>query len=187
MKIKWPIIFSLSVGLIALVGIIGKYTSETNLNEDLIYCKYVDEITKPFIDRVYQEQNFRLVGGGGSFIHNVKLISLSFDKAIDDVEVSESRVWLVNCVEEMLKAVNEKKELHPYLDHFPFTNKGIKLSLMFNYNYTKNNRAVAHVLNYDGKVYYSYYDPEEDQLKDLHQETYEEAVRIVREQGRLAP
>ncbi|WP_420421709.1 hypothetical protein [Simkania sp.] len=153
------------------------------------YVKISSEIMAEYINDINMTYGVSCYGSGGSFLDNVKMISLSFSASNMNLSIDQSRIMIVNAVESLLKRVNDDERIHPYLEHFPFSSRGIKISFSFHNN--KGERVSEEFVAYastdeKGRVFYSGYDHKAEKFKDLHQETYEEALRIVREQGRLA-
>jgi hypothetical protein len=148
-----------------------------------IYCKYANEITGPFSTYLRKNYNLYYYGGGGGFLENVKIISLHY-KTIKQLPIDDARVLFITCVEELLKRINENEKIRPYLEHYPFTEKGLEFSISL---YDENKERVppsfpAYVSLINKKIYYAYYDYETDMLKDLYSEPYQEALSIVKKE-----
>ena len=99
-------------------------------------------------------------------------------RGIKKVNVEEARILLITLTKELLDRINSDQQIRPYLDHYPFTEKGISLGLSFYDDQGKrvDNGYVAHLfVAKDGNICYDTYNHEED----LYEEPYEEALRIV--------
>ncbi|PCI92160.1 hypothetical protein COB11_07875 [Candidatus Aerophobetes bacterium] len=123
-------------------------------------------------------------GGGGAFLYNVKNINISFASR-EMMDLGQARKLLISCSEELLRRINANDRIRPYLEHFPFSEKGISLGT--SYFDSKLNRVqpkyIARVCIIHGNIYYTIYDKEADTLKTIHEETYQEALNIVRSQN----
>ena len=154
------------------------------------YEKISDKITARTAKKLSKKYQLDPVGSGGSMMHDVKKLALSFN-CYHPLSIDESRRLVVDCVNEYLKSVNENKEIRPYLHNFPFNEQNIELAIfIFEDNkFTKIQPGqVSSVSTLNGKIRYKTRSAEDQYKREtLHQETYEEALRIVKEQGRLAP
>ena len=108
------------------------------------------------------------------------LIILSFQGCYR-LDVSAARRLYIDGVEDLLHRYNTDKVVRPYLHNFPFTLSNLDIALLL------ENRSggfvprnfVASVFNVDNRIIYCYFDEEQNGLLDLHEESYEDAVRIV--------
>ena len=117
---------------------------------------------------------------------NVKEVMLALE-GFQALDVEQTRVLFVNCAEEMLKRYNQSEKIRPYLDHYPFDENDIELSISFNKKSGQeiSNEYVAHVFLVNGNVCYSYYDFDKKRLERRHKEPYQEALKKVKEAGLL--
>lgn len=90
-----------------------------------------------------------------------------------------------------LNMVNDSAEIRPYLHNYPFTEQNIQVTIFvyLDSNFTKVEPGqVNTVSTVNGRVRFHTRSAEDQYRREtLHEESYAEAVRIVREQGRLAP
>lgn len=83
----------------------------------------------PLIEKKYK---MRLCGSGGGMPDGiVNMLALSFD-SYRTISIEEARPILVDCINIYMNAVNEDKELKPYLKNAPFTPENIEISIYFN-------------------------------------------------------
>lgn len=148
--------------------------------EDPIYCHYSHAITDKYCADMAKTYKLYYYGGGGEFLKRVDRINLSFN-SIQSLNIAESRILIINCTEELLKRINADKDIKPYLSHYPFTETGTDLSISF---YQENRervsaKFVAMVFTANGNIYYSSYNHNKKKLIDLHEESYQEALKIV--------
>ena len=152
-----------------------------------IYCQYADDITHPYIAYVSKKYQLYCYGQGGGFLQNVNKIILYFENQNKKLDVEQSRILIVNCVEELLQRINKYERIRPYLQNYPFTNKEIKISIAF-YNKTEKRveqKYIAFIFIKNGKLTYCSYNHETKQFIDMHEEPYTEALEKVKVSGQL--
>jgi hypothetical protein len=149
--------------------------------EEPIYCKYVDRITEKYCADMATTYKLYYYGGGGGFINTVNEIDLSFN-TIQNLNIAEARILIIKCTEELLSRINADKDIKPYLSHYPFTEKGIALSISCDQEDRKrvSSKFVAMVFTANGNIYYSSYNHNKRKFHDLHEESYQEALKIVK-------
>jgi len=99
----------------------------------------------------------------------------------DDIKKG-TKSSLVDSVEEYLSAINSNEKIRPYLHNYPFTAKNVEIVIYF-HNPNGSNVAsgkISIAAAKRGKVicYIDY--PEKYTIKTIHEETYEEALKLVR-------
>jgi len=148
--------------------------------EEPIYCEYADKITGKYCADMAKTQKLYCYGGGGGFIKNVNRITLNFN-TVQNLNIAESRALIIKCTEELLKRINTDADIKPYLSHYPFTEQGITLGISFDQEDKKrvSSKFVAMVFTVDGSVYYSSYNHNKKKFQDIHEESYQEALKIV--------
>jgi hypothetical protein len=144
-----------------------------------------------FINRQGQilgkKYQMRQSGNGLGAMNKVELMCISFDKYGAPLNEKEARSLVIHCVEDFLEAVNSDEQLRPLLKDYPFTAKNLDLGI-FSFDKDQSlhifpNIAVAS--NYKGKISFS-----TKEAPDIYgyytekYETYEEAVAILKEQGK---
>lgn len=148
--------------------------------KESVYCKYADQIVDEYI--AYMKKNYQLYceGRGGGFLHNVNNIDVSF-VGTKNLSIEDTRILIVKSVEELLKRINENTNIQPYLSHYPFTERGLSLivSLCKKNGERVDSDFIALAFVAGAKVYYSFYDHKEHCLKNLYEESYQEALKIV--------
>jgi hypothetical protein len=154
------------------------------------YISLSHKISDQFVKDYSKRTGVNITGSGGGMMDDIDLICLTFEGR-QRLDVSGARRLYVDGVEDLLSRYNTSKIVRPYLHNFPFTIDNLRFMLGFEDGYGKHLASgfVALVLCANGKIYYCYYDPGVDELLDLHEETYEEALRIVhaeREQSKTA-
>lgn len=149
-------------------------------------CDYGDitrGIMSSYSKELYKSKGFDLIGSGGATADDVKVISLHYwnHRLVD---LAEARILYVNAVEDFIKLVNANTEIRPYLHDYPITIRNLEFTLGFvddEYNHVRNKR-IAYISTINEIVYYRIFT--KNDLVNIHQEPYEEAVRIVKEQNK---
>ena len=193
--------------LVANILVLFIFIMKLHAREELpIYEHYVNEIVNSFCAEVEAEhKGLTCSGSGGSMPDNVRKISVDFYASFT-ASVEEARLLQVSCAKKLLNKINSHEKIKPYLVKYPFTPKEISISISF---YDKNGKrpldgSVARTLLAIDKIFYkkaemvkkiapSFLDasdpknithapPEEyisEELIDLYNEPFEEAVKIV--------
>jgi hypothetical protein len=126
-------------------------------------------------------------GNGLGAMNKVELMSILFDRYGAPLNEKEARSLVIHCVEDFLEAVNSDEQLKPLLKDYPFTAKNLKLTI---FSFDKDQVIhyfpnIAVVSNSKGKIGFFTEDP-----SDIYSyytkkyETYEEAVAILKEEGK---
>lgn len=96
---------------------------------------------------------------------------------------NEARERLVDCVEDLLTAINENEEIRPFLKNYPYTTKNVEISIFSNYEDGKEVfdpyiRVVS--LASSDTIYFSTKEPNKIPYKHEYCESYHEALTIVK-------
>ncbi len=124
---------------------------------------------------------FKKVGYGGALMHDIEEVSLTYGVIIDRHDISTARKIAIACIDLFTKMINADEQVQPYLHERPFPPSRFDLSLELKNldgSWYEGN-GVASVVFVRGKLYFTKYNPETGFSTDLHEETYEEAKRIV--------
>lgn len=146
------------------------------------HVRLAEKISFKYSKLAYENDDLFLDGYGGGMMGDIHRISLSFD-SVRQPDISQARKLLVAKVEEFLMMVNSDCNIRPFLHTYPFDEKNVE----FDIGFTKAQGGfvdppyVAHVFIKSGIVYYGVYDCEKKRIKDLHEEPYSEAYKIVNE------
>ncbi len=98
------------------------------------------------------------------------------------IKVSKSGEILLEVCEGFLKRVNNDRKLRPYLVEYPYNGTNIDIMILF-VDPTNNwvmPPYIALAANFQGEVYYRTTNIGR-KLVHLHKETYEEALKIVKD------
>ena len=113
-------------------------------------------------------------------MHDIQMMMMGFNY-YHVVDVNAARHLLVDSVEEYLSAINANEELRPYLHDYPFTAKNIKISIYF-YSPDRYKVPTGEIMiaaANEGQLVYYIDEPEKYDLKAIHEETYEDALKAV--------
>ena len=114
---------------------------------------------------------------------DIQAVALGF-ASYKALNVDEARKLYVNIVEEYLHRVNCNEEVRPYLHNYPFTINNLEFNIEFDESNgrMKSDGHVAYVSFIASRnlIFYSSYDYKTHKFQDLHQESYEEALKIVK-------
>ncbi len=138
----------------------------------------VDQMTYPIAKQLYEQKELYQIGSGGRIANDVEKLSLSF-MFYHEVNEEQARELLLSASQEYLSAINNNEKLQPYLYHRPFKIEDIEISVFF----LKPDRSevpppdiyVAEVR--DGMFVYKVDDLQNNTLKTVLKETYEEALK----------
>jgi hypothetical protein len=153
------------------------------------YIRMSDKIVSRHLNKMKQQYSLKCIGNGGGFMHSVNQIILSYNlngpKSIEEI-----RTLLVITTEDLLKAYNEDEKIRPFLKNFPFTVSNISVDIVLvdqNGISLKNEGLNKDIIwggfQLSGKVFYSIINEEKPSTQKIHSETYEEALKIVKNQN----
>jgi hypothetical protein len=144
--------------------------------------KIEHEILNKTIRQLKKEKKLKFLGFGESGNVRLSMLSLSFstDKSY---EINNGRKMIIYCAETFLKNINSNEQMRPYLQNYPFNSKNIEIFLLLNIK-TKipNKQELESIVLSHGYIRYEISD-EQDNLKTIHKETYEEALKIVQSEN----
>jgi hypothetical protein len=146
----------------------------------------VDRVTGSFTKELEETEGFYLSAAGGRLYPLVKVIDLSYITQ-RKVDLPEARRLLIQTITKLLKVINESDELKQKLTHHPYTPNGIRFGIFFRdekmKQFTDDSIASVYLFGLDDPartvVLYKKFDPEKGKWITIHEETYEEAERIV--------
>ena len=146
------------------------------------HCQYANKVMHSYSKKVKKEKDLDAFGMGGELMTNVKSFSLTYVSE-RKLNIDEARPLIVECIEDLLKDINDYKEIRPYLNDYPFTVKNLEFGIMFmkpNGDIIRDGH-LADVTSLNGKILYRIRPLNTNRFKKIYEETYEEALRIVRE------
>jgi len=144
------------------------------------YEKIADKITARTAAKLKLEKDLFLIGTGGGMMDDIKLMGMYFNY-YKPIDMQSARELLVYAVEEYLSSINSSEAVRPYLHNYPFTAKNIELVIYFykpDRSFVELEKLSIIAAN-EGRVEYEINHSEKRILKTIHEETYEEALKIV--------
>ena len=151
------------------------------------YLKYADQIIHAFekeCAKEFKKYKLRSVGSGGGMANDVEEIGVMFF-AYRPATVEEARALEVDLTEKLLKKINENEKIRPYLREYPFKPNRARVSVSFHKPNSSvyTDGSVAYVLQVRGRIVYCAADPKTEDYYDLHEEPYEEALKLVKKES----
>lgn len=150
-----------------------------------VYVSMAKGIMEEMSKVLPKKYGMEVVSTTAGLARSVNVLGLGFQ--IDGPLTKEQlREILVNCEEEFLARVNQNENIRPYLKNYPFTSENIELDIYVQDSQTgleavDPNISVASISN--GCVVYcsEFKDPKTPGYKSKEVESYEDALRIVKE------
>jgi hypothetical protein len=144
------------------------------------HSKIAEKITAKTVQKIEAETNLRLIGIGGGMMGHVRMMAMSFEH-VGELSVEQGRELIIYCTNEYLSAINTNTEIRPYLIHYPFTSKDIEIRIFIKNPNSKNLplESLCYVSEIKGVIEYELENSLSDNPKTSHEETYEEAVKIL--------
>jgi hypothetical protein len=161
-----------------LIAIFSVLSAMENFN----FRAEAKKISNIVIKEMKRDYSLYCDGQGGGMPDNLRSIKVSF-VAYRKGSIEEAREIEVKAIQRFIKLINEDEKLRPYLCEFPFPTRGIEVSLSFNQkngSYYPDN-ALAFITHINGILYYESRSLAMDKFTPLHQESFEEALKIVQQ------
>jgi hypothetical protein len=95
------------------------------------YSEIAREIRSTVGKKLAKKHKMDLIGVGGGMMKSVYMIGLSF-QIHHPLNRKKGRELIVDCVEELLTAINENEEIRPFLKNYPFTTKNVQIAIYVN-------------------------------------------------------
>jgi len=113
--------------ILATLSLMSCQTSATDTDN---YCKITDHLIKEYIHQIRTKLDLNIMGWGGAMLDNVKGIYIDFTCS-NSATFEEARELLVKAVDTLLTIINSSEEIRPYLANYPFTDKNLRLGILF--------------------------------------------------------
>ncbi len=133
-------------------------------------------------NQLKKEKKLHFSGIGGSNIDGIRMMHLSLDYD-SPLDIASARRLIIYSGDLFLKNINTDKEIRPYLYQYPFTSKNIDIfiSVQNDKSNMPTKEPLESIMLSYGTIRYLIYD-ENENLKEIHRESYEEALKIVQEE-----
>lgn len=151
-----------------------------NSTDRPVYITLLHKTTDKYQEELSKELNFKLCGYGGSLMHDIEGVNQDFNVVLKP-DLAEARRLMVYCIEKLQTAINEDKKLRPYLREYPFSKNRIELSIGFinSRSCYEPDSSVDYAFALNGRIFYSKWSTITNHFERVHEETYEEALKIV--------
>ncbi|SCA62459.1 hypothetical protein SCG7109_AA_00480 [Chlamydiales bacterium SCGC AG-110-M15] len=139
--------------------------------------KIYNRMLNEFVIEVNQKHGLKYMGGGGAMKNEIKKTSFLFSYE-GPMSLDEARSIFVEISQDWLEWINENEDLREYLLVYPFEPENIDIGLMHR-NFSEANLdvdCIAAVSVLKEKVYFSVYDLDDENLKDISIESYSELM-----------
>ena len=142
--------------------------------------KYVNELVKSFAAEMEKELNLECIGNGGRMPHDVEQVKVIF-QANRRATLEEARKIEIFAAERLLQRINAHEKLKPFLREYPFTAARINVNVSFGNELHQQygDGTITLMFLVKGNIYYHSYDPVEEKIIDLREESYQEALKIA--------
>jgi len=125
---------------------------------------------------LYEKHGLKLIVTGGSMMHEIKIIHLSFTST-KSLSIEEARKFILECSKIFLDYINNFPEIKLYLNNYPATEKNIELSIFFGINGIEPiSPYVSFVSTSSSDIRY-YIKKNNEETKRVLIETYQEALQ----------
>ncbi len=129
-------------------------------------------------------------------VANFKVTYSLYKTKNDEISLDQARILLVSVGEALLNEINTNSEIRSELDVYPLTSDFIRIAIHFKDELKIDlGQGVSEVYFSKGKIKYERYEirdypnryPATGKHYIIHEETYAEALEIVKKQGSLIP
>ena len=151
------------------------------VQESVDYEIYVNQIIKVFTKEMEEEHNLICIGSGGSMPYNVRDIKVVF-ASYQKPTIEKARKLEVKATERLLQMINSHEKIRPFLSSYPFKANQAKVSISFwkKDNTMYSDGSLMRVTQIKNIIYYQANNEKSPIYTDLHEEPYEEALKIVK-------
>ena len=148
------------------------------------YEKMADRITAKTAKKIEKETGLRLCGTGGGMMNHIRMMAMSFDCS-HEIDIEQARELVLHCANEYLNAINSNEEIRPHLVQYPFMPKNVQIDIFIHPSDQREipTGSLVVVSTSYGMISYMVRGTGSERLKDVHEETYEEAVKIVEQKS----
>lgn len=147
------------------------------------HIREADYVMNDFTKKM-KNKGLYLIGSGGAMRGDIQKINLGY-RIQKKINLEEARILFLTYSEDLLRSINGRKKIQPYLHDFPFTSKNIYFALRFvdnQGNYVEE-PYIAYIFINTSKdeIAYFIYDRKKKGLECIHIEPYQDALKIYQE------
>jgi hypothetical protein len=152
------------------------------------YEDMANEISAKVAKKLAKKHQMDLIGEGGGMMGSVYMIGLSF-RIHHPLERNEARARIIDCVEELLAAINANEEIRPFLKNYPFTPKNVQVAI---FSIPLDGKGVfdpyIKVVSVDQNDYVTFRTEEPNSMsyKNKYREPYAEALTMLKGNGKIS-
>jgi len=162
----------------------------TEAGEESPWIVLGNRVDASVIRSLQKDLGLVVIGLGGSAYDGIREVAACFSTSAL-LEFSDARALIVNVLYRFIEAYNRTEAVHEYLNQFPPSPDMFSLAI---FSYPGKNSTVAVIpyvgciSNRKGMIRYQFaIDPAEPNWAETITESYEEALEIVKAQGKLLP
>jgi hypothetical protein len=171
--------------VVAMVLLAACQTNKPNYQQFSAREQKILSITAQVSRKIQEETGLRLIGRGGGVIGEKRLVrklNMSFSH-YGVINMEKGRELVIYCMQEYLSAINGCEEIREELVHYPFTPQDVEITLFIrgpkNEDIPIGELDVIYIVK--GIIKYKIEQPGIPSMKEIHRETYGEALKIVEE------
>lgn len=153
------------------------------------YCKISDHIVRNYIKEFAIPRRLILTSQGGAMMDDIQEISLSF-VSFDALNIDQARILYVDMMEELLHRINCHENIRFYLHNYPFLESNIKLMIGFEDSQkkiTSDGHVALMSIAKNHSIYFAAYNSVKQEFYTIHEEPYDEALKIVKNLKDILP
>ncbi len=178
MKLK--LISSTLITLFLLFFSCSSFNSETPPD-----VKLVNEIRNSTAKKLEKQKSLYLIGTGSQMMHEIEMLIMSFNY-YNEVDLKSSIELIVGAVGEFLLEINNKEEIRPYLCKYPFTPKNVEINIfVYKPDRTRPPSNKIQCISANEGILTYYRNIPEKQYELVHEETYDQAVQLVKSENEI--
>jgi hypothetical protein len=141
------------------------------------------EIRGKVARKLSKKHQMDCIGVGGGMMDSVYMIGLTF-QIYHIMDQAEARERIVDCVEEILNAINGNQEIRPYLKNYPFTTKNLQVAISVKQSDGRDvfdpDFEMVFIFESDDIDYCTVDSANTRRYKNQYRESYKEALAMVR-------
>lgn len=165
-----------------LMAFVHSNASDKKENDPPLYTQYAAEVTSTFVKEMRRDYGLECSLSGGQMPHDIEEIEVGLF-AYRTVTVEQARELEVKATERLVQIINAHPKIKPFLREYPFPASRTNISIAFRKKtgyISLTNNDIEFVCHAKNRLYYQVHDPKNPYVgKDIKDEPYEEALRIV--------
>jgi hypothetical protein len=175
MRSNWMMIF-----VIAIIPLAFSFNF-FNKSKPRDYADIAREIRGKVGNKLAKKHQMDFIGVGGGMMGSVYMLGLSF-QIHHPLDRNEARERIIDCVEELLTAINSNEEIRSFLKDYPFTTKNVRIAI---FSISKNGQPAFDpfitVVSFDQSDYITFRTKEPNKIpyKHRHKELYSDAMVML--------